>query len=74
MLRKNSASRRCLASHCAKLVQPPAVFCHNHWDQLPEALGEAIQRATLWGKHAEAVAAVTEAIRHLDTHKTPRRP
>ena len=73
MPRKKPASPKCLASHCAKLAQPPAVFCRNHWDHLPEALREAIQRATLWGKHDEAVAAVTEAIRYLDNHKLPRR-
>ena len=73
MLGKNSASLKCLASHCAKLVQPPAVFCPNHWDQLPEALREAIQRATVWGKHDEAVTVVTEAIRYLGNHRTPRR-
>ena len=73
MLRKSAASRKCLASHCAWPLQLPAVFCRNHWDQLPEALREAIQRATLWGRHDEAVAAVTEAIRYLDNHKLPRR-
>jgi len=73
MLRKSAASRKCLASHCAWPLQLPAVFCRNHWDQLPEALREAIQRATLWGKHDEAVTLVTEGIRYLDTHKTPRR-
>ena len=73
MPRKKPASRKCLASHCAKLAQPPAVFCRNHWDHLPETLGEAIQRAALWGKHDEAVAAVTEAIRYLDNHKLLRR-
>ena len=74
MPRKRSASRKCLANRCSKLVEPPAVFCRDHWDQLPEALCEAIRRATLWGKHDEAVTVVTEAIRYLDIHKTPRRP
>jgi hypothetical protein len=74
MLRKNSASLKCLVSHCAKLAQPPAVFCRNHWDQLSETLRDAIQRATLWGQHDEAVTLVTEAIRHLDNHRTPRQP
>ena len=56
------------------LVELPAVFCRNHWDHLSEALREAIRRAILWGKHDEAVTMVTEAIRYLDIHKTPRRP
>ena len=66
MLRKNSASRKCLASHCAKLAQPPVVFCRNHWDHLPEALREAIQIAILRGQHDEAVTLVTEANRYLE--------
>src|SRR5262249_14549616 len=49
MPRKRSASRKCLANRCSELVEPPAVFCRNHWDQLPEALRETIQRAILWG-------------------------
>jgi hypothetical protein len=53
-------------------VEPPAVFCRDHWDQLPEALRETIQRAILWGKHDEAVTLVTEGIRYLDNHRTPR--
>ena len=55
------------------LVEPPAHFCRNHRDQLPEALREAIQRATLWGQHDEAVTLVTEANRYLDNLNTPRR-
>ena len=73
MLRKNSASRKCLASHCAKLAQPPAVFCRNHWNQLPEALREVIQKAILLRQHDEAVTLVTEANRYLDNVNTPRR-
>jgi len=73
MARKRPASRKCLANRCSKLVEPPAVFCRNHWDQLSEALREAIQIAILWGKHDEAVTLVTDGIRYLDNHKTPRR-
>ena len=73
MPRRRSASRKCLASRCSKLVEPPAVFCRNHWDQLPEPLREAIQRAILWGKHDEAVTLVAEGIHYLDDHRTPRR-
>jgi hypothetical protein len=54
------------------LVEPPAVFCHHHWDQLPEGLREAIQIAILWRKHDEAVTLVTEGIRYLDNHRKPR--
>jgi uncharacterized protein HemY len=54
-------------------VEPPAVFCRNHWDQLPEALREAIQKAILLGQHDEAVTLVTEANRYLDNLNTPRR-
>ena len=70
---KKSASRKCLANHCAKLVEAPAVFCGNHWGQLSEALREAIQIAILSGKHNEAVILVTDGIRYLDNHRTPRR-
>ena len=73
MPRKRSASRKCLANGCSKLVEPPAVFCGNHWDQVPETFRETIQRAIVWEKHDEAVTLVTEGIRYLDTHKTPRR-
>jgi hypothetical protein len=73
MLRKWSTYRKCLANRCFMLVEPPAHFCRNHRDQLPEALREALQRATFWGNHDEAVTLFTEAIRYLDTHKTPRR-
>ena len=48
------------------LVELPAVFCRNHWDQLSEVLREAIQRAILRGKHDEAVSLVTEANRYLE--------
>ena len=74
MLRKWSTHRKCLANHCFMLVKPSAVFCRSHWNQLSEAVQEAIQRAILWGKHDEAATLVTEAIRYLDTHKTPSRP
>jgi TRAP-type C4-dicarboxylate transport system substrate-binding protein len=73
MLRKRSASRKCLATRCSKLVEPPAVFCSDHWDQLPEALREAIAKAILRGQHDEAVTLVTEANRYLDNVNTPRR-
>ena len=73
MPRRKSASRKCLATRCSRLVEPPAVFCRDHWDKLPEALREAIQRAILRGKHDEAITAVTEANRYLDSHNTPRR-
>src|SRR5215468_10208650 len=71
MPRKRSARRKCLANCCSKLVEPPAVFCRNHWDQLPEALCESIQRAILWGKHDEAVTVVAEGICYLDNHRMP---
>ena len=71
MPRKRSASRKCLANRCSELVEPPAVFCRNHWDQLPEALRETIQRAILWGMHDKAITLVTEGIRYLGNHKTP---
>jgi len=74
MQRKKSASSRCLASRCAKLVQPPAVFCYHHWYQLPEVLREAIARAISRGQHDIAVTLVVEANRYLDNQKTPRRP
>ena len=74
MLRKTPARRKCLANRCSKLVEPPAVFCGNHWDQLSEALREAIQRAILWGTHDEAVTLVAKAIHYLDNHRTPLRP
>src|SRR5215472_1701512 len=32
--------RKCLAGCCFMLVEPPAVFCRNHWDQLSAALRE----------------------------------
>ena len=70
---KKSASRKCPASRCAKLVQPPDVFCRDHWDQFSEVLREAIQIAILSGKHNEAVILVTDGIRYLDNHRTPRR-
>jgi hypothetical protein len=54
------------------LVEQPAVFCRNHWDQLSEVLRETIRRAILWGEHDEAVSLVTEGIRYLDNHRTPR--
>jgi len=54
-------------------VEPPAVFCRDHWDQLPEALRDAIQKAILLGQHDEAVTLVTEANRYLDNLNTPRR-
>jgi hypothetical protein len=73
MPRRMSASRKCLANFCSQRVEPPAVFCRNHWDQLPEALREGLQRAILRGQHDEAVTQVTEANRYLDNHKTPRR-
>ena len=73
MPRRRSASRKCLATRCSKLVEPPAVFCRNHWDQLPEALREMIQKAILLGQHDEAVTLVTEASRYLDNLNTPRR-
>jgi hypothetical protein len=73
MPRERTASRKCLASRCARLVQPPAVFCRNHWDRLPEALREAIQKAILLGRHDEAITLVTEANRYLDNLNTPRR-
>ena len=73
MPRRKSASGKCLATRCSGLMEPTAVFCRNHWDQLPEALREAIQRVILRGKHDEAVTVVTEAIRYLDIHRTPRR-
>jgi hypothetical protein len=53
-------------------VEPPAVFCRDHWDQLPKAFREAILKAILLGQHDEAVTLVTEAIRHLDNHRPPR--
>jgi hypothetical protein len=53
-------------------VEAPAVFCGNHWDQLPEMLRETIQRAIVREKHDEAVTLVTEGIRFLDNHRTPR--
>ena len=65
MPRRTSASRKCLANRCSKLVEAPAVFCRNHWDQLPEALREGLQRAILGGQHDEAVALVIEANRYL---------
>ena len=49
------------------------MFCRNHRNQLPKALGEAIQKAILLGQHDEAVTLVTEANRYLDNLNTPRR-
>ena len=72
MPRRMSASRKCLANFCSQRVEPPAVFCRNHWDQLPEPRCEAIQRAILWGKHDEAVTLVIEGIRYLDDHRPTR--
>ena len=54
-------------------MELPAVFCRHHWDQLPEALREAIAKAILRGPHDEAVTLVTEANRYLDSVNTPRR-
>ena len=70
MPRKRPASRKCLANRCSKLVEAPAVFCGNHWDQLPEALRETIQRAILWGRHDEAITLITEGIRYLHNHRS----
>jgi len=50
-----------LANECFVLVEPPAIFCRNHWNQLPQALREAILTAILGGQHDEAVTLVTEA-------------
>ena len=66
MPRKRPATRKCLANRCSKLVEPPDVFCGDHWDQLPEALREAIQKAILLGQHDEAVTLVSEANRCLE--------
>ena len=72
MLRKTPARRKCLANRCSKLVEPPAAFCGNHWDQLSEQLREAIRIAILRGQHDEAVTLVTEGIHYLDNHRSPR--
>jgi hypothetical protein len=73
MPRRTSASRKCLANRCSQRVEPPAVFCRNHWDQLPEALREGLQRAIIRGQHAEAVTLLTDANRNLGNHYMRRR-
>jgi hypothetical protein len=73
MTRKRNTSRKCLAHRCGKLVEPPDIFCRDHWDQLPELLREAIWNAILQGKRDETVAFVTEAYRYLNDYNMPRR-